>query len=201
MRNTNSASRTGSRAKRNDGVGTLDKLDTYGLRAWGANGSLSHDALLALQRDAYYGSLFGEWDIEQIGLGAGIEYLSGGSDLSERFQTLNGTGHKFNGWADQFLATGNGLEGGLIDLYGQVSSDVAEKLKLMGVFHYFTTSNETDGGFDGPYGYEIDASAKYTVCSNFDLLAKVAYYIQDDEHPDNFTNDETVFWLRGTLRF
>jgi len=193
--------------QRNDGLGAIDKLDTYGLRAWGKNEKLSHDAMVAFQRDAYYGSVFGEIDIDVLDVGAGVEYISGGNDLNERFQTLNGTAHKFNGWADQFLGTGGGLNAGLVDFYGQVSAVAIEKLKLQGVFHYFTTADETNpgggmvGGFKGAYGHEIDLLAKYPVCKNFSVLAKVAYYVKGDNHTDNTTNDETVFWLRGTLTF
>lgn len=192
--------------QRNDVAVQSDKLDTYGLRAWGKNGKISHDAMIALQRDAYYGSVFGEFDIDAVDVGAGVEYISGGVG-NEQFQTLNGTGHKFNGWADQFLGTGGGLPGGLLDIYGQVSVVAIEKLKLMGVAHYFNTAETTPGGFDGNYGYEFDALAKYPVCKNFDVLAKVAYYIKgentaiDGPGVNNFTNDETVFWLRGTLTF
>jgi hypothetical protein len=186
--------------QRNDGGG-IDKLDTYGLRAWGKNGKISHDAMVALQRDAYYGSLFGEVALDPVSVGAGVEYISGGNDGNERFQTLNGTAHKFNVWADQFLGTGGGLEGGLVDFYGQVSGMVAEKLKLMGVVHYFTTADETAGGFSGEYGHEIDLLAKYPVCKNFDVLAKAAYYVKGKNHAGNTTEDETVFWLRGTLKF
>ncbi len=186
--------------QRNDGVGTLEQLDTYGLRAWGKNDKISHEALLALQRDAYYGSLFGEIDLDVVSVGFGAEYISGGTG-GEQFQTLNGTAHGFNGWADQFLGTGGGLPGGLIDIYGQVSATVIEKLKLMGVVHYFNTTDTTPAGFSGAYGYEIDALATYPVCKNFDVLAKVAYYIKDGSSAANFTADETVFWLRGTLKF
>ena len=186
--------------QRNDNSAANSKVDTYGLRAWGKNGKISHDAMLALQRDAYYGSLFGEFDINAVDVGAGIEYISGGQG-DDQFQTLNGTAHKFNGWADQFLGTGAGLPGGLIDVYGQVSTVVIEKLKLVGVAHYFNTAETTPGGFDGAYGYEFDALAKYPVCKNFDVLAKIAYYVKEDNHIANFTNDETVFWLRGILRF
>ena len=187
--------------QRNDGAGALERLDTYGLRAWGKNEKISHDAMIALQRSSFYGSLFGEFDMDAIDVGAGIEYISGGNNGNEQFQTLNGTAHKFNGWADQFLGTGGGLPGGLLDIYGQVSATVIEKLKLVGVVHYFDTTDSSAAGFGGPYGYEIDALAKYPVCKNFDVLAKVAYYIKDGSTAANGTNDETVFWLRGTLRF
>lgn len=198
--------------QRNDVAAQPDKLDTFGLRAWGKNGKISHDAMLALQRDAYYGSLFGEVDINAVDVGAGVEYISGGNKNNERFQTLNGTTHKFNGWADQFLGTGGGpagigLRAGLVDLYGQVSVVPVEKLKLMAVYHYFNTADKTDTGFSGQYGQEIDLLAKYPVSNNFTVLAKFAYYKKGEDTAfdapgvANFTNDETVFWLRGTLKF
>ena len=186
--------------QRNDGDG-LNKLDTFGLRAWGKGETLSHDLIIAVQRDAYYGSAFGSVDIEGVNFGAGVEYISGGNETNERFQTLNGTAHKFNGWADQFLGTGGGLEGGLIDAYCQVSGMATEKLKLKGVYHWFNTADETAAGFDGEYGHEFDVLATYPVCDNFDVLAKAAYYVKGENDADNFTNDETVFWLRGTLTF
>jgi len=71
----------------------------------------------------------------------------------------------------------------------------------MGVAHYFNTTDTTPAGFDGAYGYEFDALAKYPVFKNFDVLAKVAYYVKDGSSTANLTNDETVFWLRGTLKF
>ena len=193
--------------QRNDIAAQPDKLDTFGLRAWGKNGKISHDAMLALQRDAYYGNLFGNFDFDAVGLGAGVEYISGGNQNKEQFRTLNGTAHKFNGWADQFLGTGGGLDGGLVDLYGQVSVVPVEKLKLMAVYHYFNTADKTATGFSGQYGQEIDLLAKYPFSKNFELLAKFAYYkkgkdtASDAPGVANFTNDETVFWLRGTLKF
>ena len=142
-----------------------------------------------------------------ISLGGGVEYISGGTATRERFQTLNGTAHKFNGWADQFLATGKGLAGGLTDIYGQISGTPVDKLKLMAVYHYFQTTDQTASGFDGEYGQEIDLLAKYPVSPTFSVLAKFAYYLKgEDTAADapgtaNFTNDETILWLRGTLIF
>lgn len=179
----------------------LKRLDTFGVRAWGKNDILTHAVMLAAQRDAYYGHVFGALDVETVNLGGGVEYISGGKAPGDRFQTLNGTAHKFNGWADQFLGTGGGLSGGLIDAYAQASSTVYDKLKLMAVYHYFHTTERSTAGFNGEYGQEIDALAKYPVCKNFDLLAKAAYYKKGKGGAGNFTSDETVFWLRGTLRF
>jgi hypothetical protein len=69
------------------------------------------------------------------------------------------------------------------------------------MYHYFNTADETAGGFEGEYGQEIDLLATYPVCSGFDLTAKCAFYFKGDNAADNFTEDETVFWLRGTLHF
>jgi hypothetical protein len=182
-------------------------IDTYGVRAWGKHDTISHDLMIALQRDAFYGSAFGSLDLDGINVGTGLEYISGGDDNNERFKTLNGTAHKFNGWADQFLGTEGGLNGGLVDVYGQVSGKAFENLTLMAVYHYFYTADETNpggddvGGFKGEYGQEVDLLAKYPVCSNFNVLAKFAYYVKGENDEDNFTEDETVFWLRGTLTF
>lgn len=187
--------------QRNDDA-PLDKLDTFGLRAWGKNERISHDAMVAFQRHALYGLLQGDLNLAPASLGAGVEYLSGGDDLNERFQTLNGTTHKFNGWADQFTGTNGGLPGGLIDFWGQAALMATEKLQLMLAVHYFNTANDTPSGtFSGMYGHEIDAMAKYPVCKNFDVLAKFAHYVKGEDDAGNFTSDENVFWLRGTLRF
>ena len=192
--------------QRNDHIGA-DNLDTYGVRAWGKNDTIAYELMGALQRHAFYIAAFGELDLDGVHLGTGIEYISGGNDGNDRFQTLNGTAHKFNGWADQFLGTGKGLNGGLIDTYAQVSGKVWDDLTLKAVYHYFYTADETNpgggavGGFKGEYGQEIDLLAKYPVCKNFNVLAKFAYYVKGENDTDNFTDDETVFWLRGTLTF
>ncbi|MEA2068610.1 MAG: alginate export family protein, partial [Verrucomicrobiota bacterium] len=187
--------------QRNDNPGGLEKLDTYGGRFWGKGDAFAYDAMASLQRSAYYGYLKLNMDIKQVNVGVGSEYISGGGG-NKNFQTLNGTAHKFNGWADQFLGTGGGLPSGLIDLWGEGSILIAEKLKLMGVYHFFNTAyNTPQTSFSGIYGHELDFMAKYPVCKNFDVLAKLAYYIEGDNDPGNPTNDETVFWLRGILRF
>jgi hypothetical protein len=194
--------------QRNDlAIYTEEQLDTYGARFWGKNGTFVHNAMLAGQRDAYYGFLSGKLDFEPADAEVGIEYISGGADPEERFQTLNGTAHAFNGWADQFLDTGGGptgvgLAGGLIDFWVKGSGKVTEKTELIGVYHYFNTATDASGSsFSGSYGQEIDGMAKYKVHKNFDLVAALAYYIKGDDSGNNFTADETVIWLRGAWRF
>lgn len=185
--------------QRNDNT---DDIDTFGARFWGKNSTFVHNAMVAIQRKAYYGLLSGALDFEPVDVEVGVEYLSGGNDQREWFQTLNGTAHAFNGWADQFLGTGGGLPAGLIDLWVKGTLSPMEKMDLIGVYHYFNTAANTPGySFSGTYGNEIDAMLKYNVCENFDALTGVAFYVKGDDSITNFTADETVFWLRGTLRF
>jgi hypothetical protein len=177
-------------------------IDTFGARFWGTNGKITHDAMAAIQRKAYYGYLTGAMDLDSVTVELGGEYISGGTDTRERFQTLNGTAHKFNGWADQFLGTGGGLAAGLIDVWVKGTISPSEKMDLIGVYHYFNTAANTPStSFSGNYGNEVDAMVKYKVCKNFDALTGVAVYIKGDDSASNFTADDTVFWLRGNLKF
>jgi hypothetical protein len=187
--------------QRNDNAPSPEKLDTYGVRTWGKNNDFTHDAMIALQRRAYYGYIKANTDLDQVNLGIGAEYLSGGDEIRDRFQTLNGTAHKFNGWADVFAgATAAGIPGGLVDGWLEASVMATDKLKLQGVYHLFNSAFNTPAtAFSGIYGHEIDLLANYPVCKNFDVLAKFAYFMQGDN--DSPYEDKTVFWLRGNLSF
>lgn len=177
-------------------------IDTFGARFWGKNSTFVHDAMVAIQRKAYYGYLSAALDFEPADVEVGVEYLSGGDDPRERFQTLDGTAHGFNGWADQFLGTSAGLPAGLVDVWVKGTVSPMERMDLIGVYHYFNTAaNIPAGSFSGTYGNEVDAMLKYEVCKSFDALTGVALYYKGDDAGTNFTADETVFWLRGTLRF
>ena len=188
--------------QRNDGA---NDIDTFGARFWGKNSAFVHNAMLAFQRDAYYGYLSGKLDYDAADVEVGVEYISGGDTTRDRFQTLNGTAHAFNGWADQFLGTGSGaftVWGGLVDVWVKGSVVPMERMELIGVYHYFNTAASTPAAtFSGNYGNEIDGMLKYKVCKNFDALTGFAYYIKGDDDITNITADETVFWLRGTFRF
>ncbi|MDZ8119395.1 alginate export family protein [Pontiella agarivorans] len=175
-------------------------IDTFGARFWGKNESFEHNAMLAFQRDAYYGSLSGMLDLEAADIELGAEYISGGDSSREQFQTLNGTAHAFNGWADVFLGTGAGLPLGLVDVWLKGIVTPSESLDLIAVYHYFNTAASTPAGtFSGNLGNEIDAMVKYKVCKNFDALTGAAFYMKGESGSP--TPDKTVFWIRGTLRF
>lgn len=177
-------------------------IDTFGARFWGKNSSFVHNAMLAFQRDAYYGFLSGMLDFDPVDVEIGVEYISGGADPREQFQTLDGTAHAFNGWADQFLGTGGGLASGLVDVWAKAALQPMDQMTVAAIYHYFNTADGTPaGGFTGNYGNEIDAEVKYTFSKQISTSATLAYYIEGENKALNPTADETVFWLRGSFRF
>ena len=76
-----------------------------------------------------------------------------GGDGVYGFQTPLATLHKFNGWADKFLATpSNGLE----DLYLALEGKTG-RFKWATIFHDFSANEGT-----AAYGSELDLVAAYT---------------------------------------
>lgn len=126
------------------------------------------------------------------GFGLKVGYEELGSDGGTAgFQTPLATLHKFNGWADLFLATpANGLR----DYYVGVSKGFKVKalpgLKAAITYHKF----ESDfGGID--YGEEFDASIGFKI-GKVGILAKYANY-----NADGFAVDTEKFWLQAGISF
>jgi hypothetical protein len=177
---------------------------TYGFRLNGAFDKFKYDMTYAHQTDwqdssdrglnffqGYLGYDFGGFEP-----GIGYSFIDGadtGRAGDKGFDTLFSTAHKFNGWADQFLATNGGnLTNGLQDFYASV------KFKAGGfnfgvIYHYFdTTEGHT---YDGSYGQEIDFVVSRKLTDRLTATAKVAYY-DEFNSSGNPTADELVFWLR-----
>lgn len=131
------------------------------------------------------------WNVEVNGkianvtLGAGMESL--GSDNGKGFVTPLATLHKFQGFADKFLATpGTGVE----DVYLKAGTKFG-KLAVSATWH--DLSSDT-GNVD--YGTEIDLVAKYPLAKNVGLLVKYANFSADD-----FATDTEKFWAMLSLKF
>jgi len=116
-----------------------------------------------------------------------------GSDGANSFKTALGTNHKFQGWADVFLATPvNGIR--------DVNASLSTKLlgtKLAFVYHNFKSStNSID------YGNEYDFLITKKFGKHYSLLAKYAYYDADEGATGNIYNkDVNKFWLQGNVSF
>jgi len=124
---------------------------------------------------------------------AGLETL--GSDNGQyAFQTPLATLHKFNGWADKFLAT---PVNGLRDFYGNISYAVKgtespfDGIKFTIVYHDFKSDV---GSID--YGSEIDISLSKKLFDRYTLLLKYANY-----NADAFATDTTKFWFQIAAKF
>ena len=156
--------------------------------------SAVYTASLASQGDAYDN----EGDLSemyyQLELGAkwksvtmklGYEVLTGDGDVA--FQTPLATGHKFNGWTDQFLAT---PATGLQDLYFSVGGAIPniEGLKALLNYHIFSSTED-----DIDYGTELNLVTSYKLSQLDDKLtigAKAGVYSADD-----YGQDTTKIWL------
>ncbi|MEA3465106.1 MAG: alginate export family protein [Thermodesulfobacteriota bacterium] len=122
----------------------------------------------------------------KVDLGVGYSYISGQDGNDRPFDTLYSTAHKFNGFADAFLATnGGGLTGGLQDYYVSASTK-AFGCKFVAVYHYFDTVD--DEAFDGIYGDEVDLVFVKSLNKNIKLLIKYANFMQDDNASSGFAN-------------
>lgn len=186
---------------------------TYGLRATGKTAisddwSFAYEAEYAQQSE--YGNNPNDFDENYyhispsisghgLTLQAGYEVLGGNGTNS--FQTPLATLHKFNGWADKFLATNaNGLE----DIYGKVVYKISgtdtqlDGTKFVAMYHNF------DGDKSGEYGSEIDLSVGKSFklpeglpSEKLNVLVKFADYDADDAP----YTDTQKLWLQMSVNF
>jgi len=165
--------------------------------------------------DAEYLNLELGMNMSGILAGIGYEVQSGMTDSEaaanklnkgdyKTFSTALGTNHKFNGWADQFLAT---PRQGLEDL----NAHLGYKSKDFGVFkvvyHKFTSAEESID-----YGSEVDAVYKRAIPGVKGLtgMLKFASYIGDDNEKDSTSatgydgsksEDVQKFWVMLDYKF
>ena len=117
------------------------------------------------------------------------EHLGGTGVSGEAVQTPLATGHKFNGFADVFLAT---PPAGLEDLYLSVGTTIAD-VQCSATYHDF----ESDaGGLD--YGNELDLVLGYELCPAFAVGVKFASF--DGEVAQGFGDvDKLMGWFNWTV--
>lgn len=121
-----------------------------------------------------------------LSLGLGIESL--GSDNGSSFRTPLATLHKFQGWADKFLAT---PPDGIDDVYVTVKFTAA-KWNFTGVYHDFSAES---GG--GDFGTEFDIAAARKISDHYAILLKGAFFSSDSVSID----DTTKLWLMFTASY
>lgn len=124
-------------------------------------------------------------ELDAGSVSAGFEILE--ADGGSAFTTPLATLHKFNGWADKFLAT---PAGGLEDRYLKFSLPLGNG-RLGAALHQFDAET---GSTD--YGSEIDVSYATALSEHVDLLVKAARY-----DADQFATDTTKVWVMLTCSF
>jgi len=107
----------------------------------------------------------------KIGLGIGLDFLSGNNEMNGAdnfytgFNTLYATNHKFYGTMDHFLnVPSDSKNGGLIDTYFKAKYKIGEKAILRLDYHYFRLQNaipsiaDSKKDLERSLGSEIDIS-------------------------------------------
>lgn len=119
--------------------------------------------------------------VQEVDVKLGLETLGGSGDPGDAFTTPLATLHKFNGWADVFLAT---PDDGLEDLYLSLGTNVSE-FGVTGVYHQFSADH---GGDD--YGTEID----FMVTTKLSWGAEVGLKYADFSADSDPFRDVTKTW-------
>jgi Alginate export len=174
--------------------------DTIGVRFTGKYQHLSYTLEYAMQEDSNnnpnsydtdYWLAEASLPVSDFNLKAGYELL--GSDNGVGFATPLATTHKFQGWADQFLATPGQ---GIADLYFSAGTKFAG-LKLLAVYHDFTSDVE-NAADDDDLGSEFNFLVAKPL-GKYNLSFKYASYSSGD---DSFGKSDTdKLWLIATANF
>lgn len=168
---------------------------TMGVTAQGDVGALAYRASYASQRDYADSPDTVDADYVQASLSytvagwtptVGYELLSG--DGSYAFQTPFGTNHKFQGFADIFVAAIPAF--GVEDTYASVVKTFGT-VKLIAAYHQFAAD---EGGQD--LGTELDLVAATKLRCGVGLLAKFADY-----SADTHAVDTRRLWLQAAYSF
>ncbi|NNM01387.1 MAG: hypothetical protein HKO62_11595 [Gammaproteobacteria bacterium] len=121
----------------------------------------------------------------------------GGDGGADRFVTIFGTNHAFQGTADRFLVTpGDGIKDSYLDVVGTV-----DKLKFVVSWHMLESDRDS---YD--YGDELDLQVQYTFRKRYTLALKYADYEADRNALNIARNpaqsaDKSIFWAFASVRF
>lgn len=180
---------------------TDNSLDTYGLRfsgqTQGDNINFLYTAEYATQEsinntlefDTEYMFAEAGFAFKGFSVKAGVEVL-GSDEGNFGFSTPLATMHKFNGWADQFLATpAQGLVDASVSIHGPLLGG-----KWSVVYHEFEADEASDTVDD--LGDELDVSYLRKLGKHFTVGVKYASYTAGD-----IKVDTDKLWVWTSFRF
>jgi hypothetical protein len=168
--------------------------DTYGIEYDGKFGPLQAKAAYARQSDAGDSGLDYDADYYMVegglnvaGVNAKVGYEVLGSDNNVGFKTPYATLHKFQGWADKFLATpADGIE----DLYLGATGAIGP-VKLGAFYHDFSAEDSSED-----FGTEWDLVGTWPINKQFSTQLKYANFSSDS---DRYSDTEKV-WITLQLK-
>jgi len=196
--------------------------DTYGLALTGNvklnSAKFNYRAEYAHQTDAtmeihdvsrkanadYYNLDVGT-NLSGILLGINYEFQSGtamDSNANRTFDTPLGTNHKFNGWADVFLAATP--KGGLIDTNFRLGYTAKGIGKFLAVYHDFTSDEkmaDVNGNATDDLGSEIDVLYTNKIPGVNGLSGLIKYASYSKGSVQGYTNDVSKFWAQLDYKF
>ncbi|MEQ8427264.1 MAG: hypothetical protein RLT87_12310 [Gammaproteobacteria bacterium] len=134
--------------------------------------------------------------IDMFQLKLAYELLSGEGG-ADRFVTILGTNHAFQGWADRFLITpGDGIR----DIYGSLAMDVAG-FSFIAEYHEFSSDNDS---YD--YGTELDLLLNRKLRHGLSAQLKYAHYDADANVVNANRNpvlaaNKSIFWALAQYQY
>ncbi len=153
--------------------------------------------------DASYYNLDLGTNISGILAGINYESLSGAntSGTTTAFACTLGTNHKFNGWADQFLATPSG---GLIDANFRLGYKAKGLGRLLAVYHKFSANTamnlDTGSGTGNDLGSEFDVLYANAIPGTKGLGGLLKYASYSKGTVGN-KKDKQVLWVQLDYKF
>ena len=171
---------------------------TFGALYKGKFGKFAVNASLASQSDngnnltsysAMYINAEAAYNFGPVTVLGGYELL-GSDDGVVAFNTPLATKHKFNGWADTFLAT---PKEGLQDVYLTAKGKVSG-VKWAATYHDYSSDVESID-----FGSELNLVATYQINKNYGVLVKAANYGSGDVEQSQV--DTNKVWVQLTAKF
>lgn len=142
--------------------------------------------------DYYLASVSAGMGIFTVGIAQ--EVLGADDDAGRAFATPLATLHKFQGWADMFLATpATGVE----DTYLTFKMALPMSMELLAMYHQF--ESETDTGAENKYGDEIDVALTKKFANGASVMLKYASFSGEEEaFYAPLRNDVSKVWIMAT---
>ncbi|MEM6775128.1 MAG: alginate export family protein [Pseudomonadota bacterium] len=169
---------------------------SVGLEYHGEFSGVKLRSALAIQRDAGESELSYRADYYVVELHApyaGLEFKAAyevlGADNGVGFATPLANGHRYQGWADRFLATpADGLKDAWVSVNGRIGA-----VALTGRYHDFRAESSSE-----TFGRELDLQAQWSVNDYLTATLKTAVFAS--KAPGRYP-DTTKAWLIMQLRF